>query len=90
MAVGFGPCDGVQDTIESTVNDAIDWARYEMRILKSRASKTHCDECGEEIPEQRRKMVQGAQKCVQCQSQYDIISASSYVNRRGSKDSQLR
>ena len=89
MAVGFGPCDGVQDTIESTINDAIDWARHELHISESRVSNTYCNDCEEEIPEQRRKMVQGAQKCVQCQSQYDTIVAS-YVNRRGSKDSQLR
>lgn len=31
MAVGFGPADGVQDTIQATIDNAIDFARSQIR-----------------------------------------------------------
>jgi RNA polymerase-binding transcription factor DksA len=52
--------------------------------------ETHCEECGEEFPEARRKALPGARTCVQCQSARDRKPAFSAFNRRGSKDSQLR
>lgn len=31
-------------------------------------SYSHCDECGEEIPEARQKAIQGCKTCIDCQS----------------------
>lgn len=89
MAVGFGNCDNFQDTIESTVNDAIDWARLEIELSATRESNTHCGDCEKEIPIQRRLAVKGVLYCTSCQNDHDT-KHQSYYNRRGSKDSQLR
>lgn len=37
------------------------------RINHSAVSATECRECGESIPEPRRKFVPGVQTCVECQ-----------------------
>jgi phage/conjugal plasmid C-4 type zinc finger TraR family protein len=49
-----------------------------------------CVECGDEIPEARRKAMPGATTCVQCQSGRDGRIEHSAINRRGSKHSQLQ
>jgi RNA polymerase-binding transcription factor DksA len=51
---------------------------------------SHCDDCGEPIPPARRKALPGARTCVACQSARDAQRRSAGINRRGSKDSQLR
>jgi len=43
--------------------------RHSMQSLPP--SVTHCLECGEAIPEARRKAVPGAQFCVECQQHLD-------------------
>jgi RNA polymerase-binding transcription factor DksA len=49
-----------------------------------------CVICGEPIPEARRRALPGARTCVACQSARDKMPAVGGINRRGSKDSQLR
>jgi phage/conjugal plasmid C-4 type zinc finger TraR family protein len=87
MAGGWTRDGAVQDQIEDTVKDAVSAAR--LRLPKGE-SATHCDECGEPIPEGRRKAVPGVRTCVACQSGRDSTVRHSTINRRGSKDSQLR
>jgi phage/conjugal plasmid C-4 type zinc finger TraR family protein len=87
MAGGWTRDGAVQDQIEDTVKDAVSAAR--LRLPKGE-SATHCDECGEPIPEGRRKAVPGVRICVACQSGRDSTVRHSTINRRGSKDSQLR
>jgi phage/conjugal plasmid C-4 type zinc finger TraR family protein len=88
MVAGGWTRDGaVQDQIDDTVKDAIQFARARMPAGESEA---HCEECGEKIPEARRKALPGARTCVPCQSSRDTSAAFSAFNRRGSKDSQLR
>ena len=53
-------------------------------------SLSHCIECGDEIPEKRRAAVAGVKTCIHCQSGRDGRVVLSGINRRGSKDSQLR
>lgn len=86
MAVGFGPADGVQDTIQATIDNAIDFARSQIR---NGESLTHCFDCGDPIPEKRRAIVKGCRYCIECQKEHDEMNSAGY-NRRGSKDSQLR
>jgi phage/conjugal plasmid C-4 type zinc finger TraR family protein len=50
----------------------------------------YCEDCGEEIPERRRLALPGTRTCVACQSERDAHRVSAGINRRGSKDSQLR
>jgi len=40
------------------------------RALEEQASKpslTHCEECGDEIPEKRQELIRGVRLCVFCQ-----------------------
>lgn len=36
-----------------------------------RQSLTHCQDCDEPIPEQRRRMINGCTRCVDCQAIYE-------------------
>ena len=88
MATGWARDGAVQDQIDASVEDAVELARS--RLPKGE-SLTHCEECGVDIPEARRKAIVGVRLCVGCQQQRDQQQASQGgVNRRASKDSQLR
>jgi phage/conjugal plasmid C-4 type zinc finger TraR family protein len=87
MAGGWTRDGAVQDQIDDTIADAVNFARTRMPAGEG---ETHCELCGEEIPEARRKALPGARTCVPCQSGADTSAARSAFNRRGSKDSQLR
>ncbi len=88
MAGGFAKDGAVQEQIDATIEDAVKRARHE---LPRGDSLTHCEECGREIPDARRKAVPGVRFCVGCQAERDKHHKTvSGFNRRGSKDSQLR
>ena len=87
MAGGWARDGAVQDQIDDTVSDAVSAARARM---PSGESERWCVECGEEIPERRREALPGVKRCVACQSSLDSTTRASGINRRGSKDSQLR
>lgn len=88
MAGGFAKDGAVQDQIDASIDDAVERARSN---LPTGESLTHCEECGDPIPEARRKAVQGVRLCIKCQSELDEEQkAFAGYNRRGSKDSQLR
>ena len=87
MAGGWARDGAVQDQIDDTVSDAVSAARSR---LPTGESASHCDECGEPIPEKRRAALPGVRTCVNCQSARDSAVRHSSINRRGSKDSQLR
>ena len=42
------------------------------RINHSAVSATHCRDCGEEIPERRRELVAGCQRCAGCQEEEEL------------------
>lgn len=87
MAGGWTRDGAVQDQIDDSISDAIQSARASMPAGES---ETHCVACGEPIPERRRAALPGVQMCVECQSAQDARPKPSLINRRGSKDSQLR
>ncbi|WP_340693366.1 DksA/TraR family C4-type zinc finger protein [Hyphomonas sp.] len=87
MASGWARDGAIQDQIDDSINDAVQNARARMPAGES---ATHCDECGEPIPARRREALPGVRTCVTCQSQRDERTVHSGINRRGSKDSQLR
>lgn len=88
MANGWAPDGAVQEQIEDSIKDALDAARSRM---PSGEGLEDCEACGEEIPEKRRAALPGVRTCVACQSKLDRAHVSfSAINRRGSKDSQLR
>ena len=87
MAGGWTRDGAVQDQIDDTVKDAVLRARAE---TPRGESAEHCDECGEAIPERRREALPGVRTCVTCQSARDATRQAAGINRRGSKDSQLK
>ena len=88
MAGGWARDGAVQDQIDAGVEDAVTMARNQ---LPRGESLKHCEECGIEIPEGRRKAIAGVRLCIACQSEHDETqTVFSSINRRGSKDSQLR
>ncbi|HDR2277815.1 TPA: DksA/TraR family C4-type zinc finger protein [Enterobacter ludwigii] len=88
MASGWANDDAVNEQINSTIEDAVARARGE---IPRGESLYECEECGEVIPEARRKAIPGVRLCIACQQEKDSKnSANSGYNRRGSKDSQLR
>ena len=100
MAGGWTRDGAVGQQIEDTVKDAILRARAQDTvkdaILRARAltpkgeSAEECDDCGEPIPQKRRQALPGVRTCIACQSERDKHVVHSTINRRGSKDSQLR
>jgi phage/conjugal plasmid C-4 type zinc finger TraR family protein len=91
MAGGWSRDGAVQDQIDDTVKDAVLAARARLAAgASTNAGETHCTECGEEIPKRRRIAMPGARTCVACQSARDARAPAAGINRRGSKDSQLR
>ena len=88
MAGGFAKDGAVQDQIDASIEDAVNRVRSHMPRGES---LRECEECGEDIPEPRRKAVPGVRLCVNCQQALDTEQAAvAGYNRRGSKDSQLR
>ncbi|MGE6604950.1 DksA/TraR family C4-type zinc finger protein [Halomonas sp. NPDC076908] len=88
MAGGWAKDGAEQEQMESTLDDAVQRARSQLPQGKSLEV---CEECGDPIPEARRKAMLGVRLCVVCQGELDKKQSSfSGYNRRGSKDSQLR
>lgn len=87
MAGGWTSDGAVQDQIDDTVKDAVLRARA---LNPKGESALECDDCGEAIPRKRREALPGVRTCIDCQSERDKQVVHSTINRRGSKDSQLR
>ena len=68
MASGWAGDGAVQDQIQDSINDEVARAR---RNLPKGESLHFCEECGEPIPEARRKALPGVRLCVACQEEAD-------------------
>lgn len=90
MAGGWARDGAVNEQIEASINDEL--ARLRARIEQPKGEGLDaCAECGEEIPPARRKAVPGVTLCIDCQQGRDrSFHARGGINRRGSKDSQLK
>lgn len=87
MATGWAQDGAVQDQIDDTITDGVRNARARMPTGESALT---CVECDEAIPAARRRAVPGVTTCTACQSARDERIVHTGINRRGSKDSQLR
>jgi phage/conjugal plasmid C-4 type zinc finger TraR family protein len=87
MATGWAHEGAVLDQIHDTIADGVQGARAR---LPQGEGVLECVECGEEIPLRRRQALPGVTTCVACQSTRDREVVHSMINRRGSKDSQLK
>ncbi len=89
MAGGWARDGAVNEQIEASVSDEL--ARLKARRQPQGESLTHCAECEEPIPEARRAVLPGVKLCIDCMRERDnTFQARGGINRRGSKDSQLK
>ena len=89
MANGWARDGAVQEQIEASIDDEL--RRMRARRAPVGESWTHCAECEEPIPEPRRRAVPGVKLCIDCQTERDGRRIDrGGINRKGSKDSQLK
>lgn len=89
MAGGWARDGAVSEQIEASVEDEL--TRLRARTVPQGESLQFCAECEEEIPEKRRQAIPGVKLCIDCQQERDgVRAARGGINRRGSKDSQLK
>ncbi|MDB2407262.1 DksA/TraR family C4-type zinc finger protein [Jannaschia sp.] len=89
MAGGWAKDGAVGEQIEASIQDEL--ARLRAAKGPVGESRTHCAECEEPIAEARRAALPGAKLCLECASERDGQRQSrGGINRRGSKDSQLK
>ena len=89
MAGGWARDGAVNEQIDATIEDEL--KRLQARRALVGESLPECAECGEEIPEARRTAIPGVKLCIDCQKARDgRAQARGGINRRGSKDSQLK
>ncbi len=89
MAGGWARDGAVSEQIEASISDEL--ARMQAQKRPVGQSLTHCAECEEPIPEKRRVAIPGEKLCLDCQQERDgTYKSRAGINRRGSKDSQLK
>lgn len=89
MAGGWAKDGAVSEQIEASIRDEL--ARLKARRLPVGESAEFCAECEEPIPQARRDAVPGVKLCIECVQERDAgFQARGGINRRGSKDSQLK
>jgi len=89
MAGGWARDGAVNEQIEASIRDELE--RMKARRGPVGESAATCVECDEPIPEARRAAVPGVKLCVECQRGRDARPVTrGGINRRGSKDSQLK
>lgn len=88
MASGWAQDGAVQEQIDANVEDAV---RLAQSRLPQGESLEFCEKCEAKILEARRQAIPGVRLCINCQSEQEKEQGTaSGINRRGSKDSQLR
>lgn len=89
MAGGWARDGAVSEQIEASISDEL--ARMKARKAPVGESRTQCAECEEPIPQARRAALPGVKLCIECVRERDAAySVRGGINRRGSKDSQLK
>lgn len=89
MAGGWARDGAVNEQIDASIKDEL--ARLRARRAPVGESLTDCAECGEPIPQARRKAIPGVKLCIDCARERDAaFRPRPGINRRGSKDSQLK
>lgn len=90
MAGGWARDGAVEEQIDASIADEL--ARMKLRNrLPAGESRETCAACDEPIPAARRKALPGVKLCIDCQQARDSRpQPRGGINRRGSKDSQLK
>jgi phage/conjugal plasmid C-4 type zinc finger TraR family protein len=90
MAGGWARDGAVEEQIEASLADELARLRAAQKSPAGESRAT-CAECEEPIPLARRKAMPGVRFCLDCQKERDARPVNrGGINRRGSKDSQLK
>lgn len=90
MAGGWARDEAVNDQIETSIAEALARRRAQA-AARAVESLADCADCGDPIPEARRQALPGVTLCVACaQARDKAFRPAGGINRRGSKDSQLK
>ncbi len=90
MAGGWARDGAVEEQIEASLADELARLKARTRPLGGTSRET-CVDCEEPIPQARREAIPGVTLCIDCQKARDARPmARGGINRRGSKDSQLK
>ena len=65
--------DAASEIAMDTVDNGINAVREQMKLSYGQGSLSHCMECGDDIPEGRRKAVPGVKYCVYCQDRSESV-----------------
>lgn len=89
MAGGWARDGAVNEQIDASIEDEL--KRMQARRAPVGESFAFCADCDEPIPEARRRALPGVKLCLDCQKDRDARPVMrGGINRRGSKDSQLK
>lgn len=89
MAGGWARDGAVNEQIDASIEDEL--KRMQARRAPVGESFAFCADCDEPIPEARRRALPGVKLCLDCQKERDARPVMrGGINRRGSKDSQLK
>ncbi|HEY0276602.1 MAG TPA: DksA/TraR family C4-type zinc finger protein [Paenirhodobacter sp.] len=89
MAGGWARDGAVNEQIDASIADEL--KRLQARARPVGESLTHCAECDEPIAPARRIAMPGVKLCIDCQNFRDARPQTrGGINRRGSKDSQMK
>ena len=89
MAGGWAKDGAINEQIEASIADEL--ARLKAQSAPVGEAFMFCAECEEEIPQARREAIPGVKLCIDCQQDRDAaFKPRGGINRRGSKDSQLK
>lgn len=89
MAGGWARDGAVNEQIYASIEDEL--KRMQARRAPVGESRAFCADCDEPIPEARRRALPGVKLCLDCQKERDARPVMrGGINRRGSKDSQLK
>ena len=89
MAGGWARDGAVQEQIDASVEDEL--ARLKTQKTFVGDSLSHGAECEEPVPGARRQAIPGVKLCSDCMQERDAaFKPRGGINRRGSKDSQLK
>ena len=89
MAGGWSRDGAEHEQMQASIDEELE--RMTARRMPVGESLTHCADCEEEIPQARREAVPGVKLCIDCAAERQGREVRRVgVNRRGSKDSQLK
>jgi len=89
MAGGWARDGAVNEQIQASIEDELHRMHSKRKLVGE--SLGFCAACDEPIPKARQRAIPGVKLCIDCQSERDARPAlRGGINRRGSKDSQLK